>query len=91
MKMMIDRLQTIEARYQELSRLIAQPETMSDMEAWRKLVKEHAQIEPIAQKSEEYQALLKELEECRQLAEEETDAELRDLAAEESKHLQEKK
>ena len=89
--MMIDRLQTIEARYQELSRLIAQPETMSDMEAWRKLVKEHAQIEPIAQKSEEYQALLKELEECRQLAEEETDAELRDLAAEESKHLQEKK
>lgn len=91
MKMMIDRLQTIEARYQELSRLIAQPETMSDMEAWRKLVKEHAQIEPIAQKSEEYQALLKELEECRQLAEEETDAELRDLAAEESKQLQGKK
>ena len=61
------------------------------MEAWRKLVKEHAQIEPIAQKSEEYQALLKELEECRQLAEEETDAELRDLAAEESKQLQGKK
>ena len=34
---------------------------------------------------------MKELEECRQLAEEETDAELRDLAAEESKQLQGKK
>lgn len=91
MKTMIDRLQTIEARYQELSRLIAQPETMNDMEAWRRLVKEHAQIEPIAQKSGDYRALLKELAECRQMAEEEMDAELREMAAEESRRLQEKK
>ena len=91
MKRMVDRLQSIETRYQELSDLIAQPQTMNDMEQWRKLVKEHAQIEPIAQKSKEYRALLKELEECKELADGETEEELRELAVEEVKQLATKK
>lgn len=85
---MIDRLKQIKARYDELSETIAQPSAMEDMASWRAMVKEHAQIEPIAQKYSEYQSVLEELADCRQMLEEEADAELRDMAAQEIKSLQ---
>lgn len=87
---MIDRLKKIKARYDELSDAIAQPSAMEDMNAWRAMVKEHAQLEPVAQKYVEYQTLLDELADCRQMLEEETDAELRDMAMQEIKTLQSK-
>ena len=91
MSTMLDRLQSIQARYQELSEWIAKPESMQDMDAWRKLVKEHAQIEPIAQQSRVYEKLIKELDEVKNLVETESDAELHELAVEELKQLQAQK
>ena len=88
---MLDRLQSIQARYQELSEWIAKPESMQDMDAWRKSVKEHAQIEPIAQQSRVYEKLIKELDEVKTLVETESDAELHELAVEELKQLQAQK
>ena len=91
MSTMLDRLQSIQARDQELSEWIAKPESMQDMDAWRKLVKEHAQIEPIAQQSRVYEKLIKELDEVKTLVETESDAELHELAVEELKQLQAQK
>ena len=91
MSTMLDRLQSIQARYQELSEWIAKPESMQDMDAWRKSVKEHAQIEPIAQQSRVYEKLIKELDEVKTLVETESDAELHELAVEELKQLQAQK
>ncbi|MFR4008404.1 MAG: peptide chain release factor 1 [Christensenellales bacterium] len=88
---MLDRLQSIQARYQELSEWIAKPESMQDMDAWRKSVKEHAQIEPIAQQSRVYEKLIQELDEVKTLVETESDAELHELAVEELKQLQAQK
>lgn len=85
---MWERLQTIEARYRALSDEIARPETMADMDRWRKLVKEHAQLEPIAQKSQAYARLMNELAGARHMADNEEDEELRALAAEETKQLE---
>jgi peptide chain release factor 1 len=91
MSTMLDRLQSIQARYQELSEWIAKPESMQDMDAWRKSVKEHAQIEPIAQQSRVYEKLIQELDEVKTLVETESDAELHELAVEELKQLQAQK
>ena len=91
MSTMLDRLQSIQARYQELSEWIAKPESMQDMDAWRKSVKEHAQIEPITQQSRVYEKLIKELDEVKTLVETESDAELHELAVEELKQLQAQK
>ena len=91
MSTMLDRLQSIQARYQELSEWIAKPESMQDMDAWRKLVKEHAQIEPIAQQSRVYEKLIQELDEVKTLVETESDTELHELAVEELKQLQAQK
>lgn len=91
MSTMLDRLQSIQARYQELSEWIAKPESMQDMDAWRKSVKEHAQIEPIAQQSRVYEKLIQELDEVKTLVETESDTELHELAVEELKQLQAQK
>ncbi|MFR5869600.1 MAG: PCRF domain-containing protein, partial [Acutalibacteraceae bacterium] len=91
MSTMLDRLQSIQARYQELSEWIAKPESMQDMDAWRKSVKEHAQIEPIAQQSRVYEKLIQELDEVKALVETESDTELHEQAVEELKQLQAQK
>ena len=43
---MLDKLQQVEARYQELTSLLGDPATISDREIYRKFTKEHAEIEP---------------------------------------------
>lgn len=47
---MIDKLQAIEDRYVELSQKISDPEIISNVNEWRKYVKEHAAIEDIVLK-----------------------------------------
>ncbi|MBQ9988554.1 MAG: peptide chain release factor 1 [Clostridia bacterium] len=85
---MNERLQSIRRRYDELSERIASPDSMKDMDAWRVLVKEHAQLEPIAHKSEAYARLLSALEDCR-LMREDGDPEMREMAEEEFQTLSE--
>ena len=83
---MIDRLTEIKARYDQLSHSIGDPAVMADRQAWQALVKEHAQLEPIAGAQQKYAALLTEIEGCEEMLNE-SDAELRDIAAEELRAL----
>lgn len=86
---MLERLKQICARYEELGRDISSPDAMADMDAWRAMVKEHAQLEPIAQKSESYQSVLTQMADCKQMLEEE-EGELREMAAQELRALSER-
>lgn len=87
---MLEKLKEIRQRYQTLSQDIANPDVMADMENWRKLVKEHAQLEPLAVQSGIYEALLAEIADCQSMLNEE-DADIRSMATEELKVLREKK
>ncbi len=84
---MLERLSSIQQRYRELSDWIAKPEAMQDMELWRKQVKEHAQLEPIYQKSSDYQSLLQQIADCKAMQEQEKDPEICEMAGEELKTL----
>ncbi len=44
---MLEKLSFIENKYKELSKKIIDPEIINDIEEWQRLVKEHADIEPI--------------------------------------------
>lgn len=59
---MIEKLKEIKARYDLLSQEIAKPDTMADMDNWRKLVKEHASLEEVAQEYDAYAAMEREQE-----------------------------
>ena len=80
---MLKKLDDIIARYDELTNLLASPDTLADMDNWTKLSKEHAEIEEIALKYREYRTKEKEMRDAFAALETETDAEMRELLEEE--------
>ena len=80
---MLDKLSFLENKYKELSQKIIDPEVMKDIEEWQKLVKEHADMEPIVFKYREYTKTQELLEEDREMLKEKLDDEMKELLKEE--------
>lgn len=53
---MFDKLEALEARFAALTTQISDPEIIAEQEKWRKLCKEHSDLEPIIAKYREYKA-----------------------------------
>ncbi|PHO07516.1 peptide chain release factor 1 [Thermoanaerobacterium thermosaccharolyticum] len=85
---MIDKLKTIEDRYVELSHKLSDPDVMKDMDEWKKIAKEHASLEEIVQKYREYKKVLDDIKSTKEIIE--LDDELKDMAQEELKSLEER-
>jgi len=62
---MLDQLERVEKRYQELNRQIAMPEVASDLKQLQTLAQERASIESLVTKYRQYKATSKSLEETR--------------------------
>ncbi len=77
---MFEKLEAVEKRYEELTKLISDPEMIANQEEWRKLMKEHASIEDIVLKFREYKKVKKEMEEAEELLK---DPEMKELAEQE--------
>ena len=88
---MIDRLATIEQRYEEIERLLEDPEVSSDYSRIQSLVKEQASIKNLVSLSREYRQVTSELESVRVLLRDDSDQEMAKLAAEELAGLEERK
>jgi peptide chain release factor 1 len=79
---MLDKLHSVESRYAELSRLLADPAVQGDPAEYRKHAKALAEIEPLVERFREYQGVLTEIAQAEELANG-SDADLRALAADE--------
>lgn len=79
---MFSRLDAIAARYEQLGELLSSPETLSDMENWRALSRERAELEPIAEAYSAYKKKKAERDEALAEAEKET-GEMRELLLDE--------
>ena len=77
---LMERLEALEARYDELQVRLSQPETLADMDTWRRLMKEHADMEELMTAFAEYKTVVSNIEEAKEMLE---DADLRDMAKEE--------
>ncbi len=84
------KLTSSEERYRELTDLLADTELMRDQKAYVKLVKEHANLQPLVQLIDEIRKVRSALDENRDLARETDDLLLRELAREEVLELEEK-
>ena len=84
---MFDKLKALKERYEELSEKIADSGVMANRELWRSLVKEHAELEGIVQKYDEYTAAKDQLDELAEMAKT-ADAELMELIKEETQDLE---
>lgn len=80
---MLEKLSFIENKYKELSMKIIDPEIINNIEEWQRLVKEHADIEPIVNKYKEYTKAQKTLEEDKEMLKEKLDDEMKELLKEE--------
>ena len=76
---MFDNLEEIEAKYEDLTSKISDPEVINDQEAWRGYMKEHAALEPIVNKYREYKRTKQAYEDAVELLK---DPEMKELAEE---------
>jgi len=74
---MFEKLEAVEKRYEELTKMISDPEIISNQTEWQKAMKEHASIEDIVLKFREYKKAKEAMEEAKEMME---DKELRELA-----------
>ena len=74
---MLDKLAGIERRYEELNRLMADPEVVVDHERVAALAQEQAGLEGLVKAYRRYQTVEKELDDAQVLLEDETDPEIR--------------
>ena len=74
---MFENLEEIEVKYEDLTRKISDPEVISNQEEWRKMMKEHSDIEPIVLKYREYKTVKKNFEDSKEML---NDPDMKDLA-----------
>jgi peptide chain release factor 1 len=83
---MFEKLEAVEKRYEELTKMIADPNVISNQTEWQKAIKEHASIEEIVLKFREYKKVRKSMEEAEELMQ---DPEMKELAETEYYELKE--
>ncbi len=86
---MFNKLEEIEDRYGEVTRLLSRPEITQRQEEYQRLVKEFSELEKTVTYYREYKKIAQELEENKKLLRE-SDEEIRRLAREEIGHLEER-
>ena len=88
--LLIDKLRNVEARYDELNHLLADPETVSDNKKYQKTAKAQSELGEIVFRYREYKELERGINETRNMVREEADAELKAMAEEELANLEQR-
>ncbi len=87
---MLDKLAEVEKRYEELERLMSDPQLLNQQREYSKLAKERAELEEIVARFREWRKVEQEIQQNRQLLEENDEA-IRELAKEEVGVLRQRK
>jgi peptide chain release factor 1 len=85
---MFERLDQIEARYEELTQALASPEIVTDSARYQKTAKAHSEVAPIVDKYREFKDLRKGIAESKAVLADEKDPEMRAYAQEELDKLE---
>lgn len=86
---MLEKLNFIEDKYKELGEKVMDPDLLKDMKEYQKTMKEYSDLKPIVDRYKEYQGYLNELKDTEEMLGENLDDEMRELAKEDLKNLQE--
>jgi peptide chain release factor 1 len=79
----LEKLEGLESRYQEVSTLITDPDVISDQQRYVKLTKEYKDLGDIMEARNRYISCLNSIEEAKNLMTTETDSEMKEMAREE--------
>jgi peptide chain release factor 1 len=77
---MLDRLQKVRERYEELTRLLSDPAVTSNQQRFRELGKEHSDLSPLMKVYESYRKLKTDLAGLKEITDTSADPEMKQLA-----------
>lgn len=80
---MLDKLEAIYTRYQEIEQQMNDPQITADMKRFVKLSKDYKDLQPVIKAYHEYKSLLDDIAGCKELLASEKDEEMREMAKEE--------
>jgi peptide chain release factor 1 len=86
---MFDRLEQLEARYEDLGRQLADPEIISDQQKYQKAAKQHRDLESIVDKFRQYRQVVNGISDAQAMLAE-SDPDIRAMAQEELTQLEER-
>ncbi len=86
-----DKLTGLERRHEEVAALLGTAEIISRRAEFLKLSREHSDLEPLVAAWKEYRKLIDDLAQAKQMAGAESDPELREMAHDEMRALEEKR
>lgn len=89
--MLIEQLEGIKERFEEVSQQITMPEVVSDMDKFKKISKEYRDLEKIVNEYNIYKLILANLDEAKEILVTEKDEEMREMAKLELEELAPKK
>lgn len=88
---MLEKLVNLEERFRELGKLLSDPEIIADQVRYQKLAREHSQIEPLVKKYQQYEKIIRLIDDTRELYTVEKDLEFKALAKSELDKLAQEK
>ena len=77
---MLDRLEKVRERFEEVTKLLSDPAVVVDQERFRSLSKEHSSLTPLMKAYESYRKLKADIAGLKEITETSADAEMKDLA-----------
>ncbi|HMQ61702.1 MAG TPA: peptide chain release factor 1 [Flavilitoribacter sp.] len=84
---MIEKLAAIKDRFMYLEEQLSDPDVISDMDRYRKVNREYKELKPIIEAFSEYTLLVGNIQTAQQMAREEKDPDLKEMASEELAEL----
>lgn len=77
---MIDKLEAIKKRFEEVGQLIVQPDIVADMDNYARLNKEYSDLQKFVDKYDQYTLILDNIQSAKDILNKEKDEEFRDMA-----------
>ena len=87
---MIEKLEELRLRFEEVGQLLMQPETVKDMKKYSQLNKEYKDLEKIVSKYKQFNDARNHLQQAKEVLQKEKDEEMRDMAKMEIDELEPK-
>lgn len=88
---MFEKLHSIEEKYEELTKQLSDPETLTDQQKYARIAKQHRDLEEVVAKYREYKTLAHGIDETKAMLDGEDDAEMLQLARTELAELEQRR
>ena len=85
---MLDKLESIEKRFEQINRDITDPKVMEDHEKYTELLKEHSSLEPIVKAFDEYKDVLEQLKSNKEMLPDLDDDDFKEMVLEDIDSLE---